>query len=162
MELRHQLDTVQPARTVLHKDALTLPACGLFAQRGQQPKYKVRCQRATMYSVKLRALAVLLITVVVNSAATCTSAADCSLNGDCVSGNCVCDIGWSGSPTCDQLLLLPSAPDSGYRNTSGASWGGRPVFDPADGLWHLFVAQMRNNCRLVRSFRGNKKHCFMS
>lgn len=94
----------------------------------------------------LAAAAFFCLTAALAPPGACASSSDCSLNGDCVSGSCVCDVGWSGSPACDVLRLAPSAPMSGYRNTSGASWGGRPVYDA--GLWHLLVAQMRNNCSL--------------
>jgi hypothetical protein len=77
-------------------------------------------------------------------AAPCTTSLDCSLNGDCVSGGCVCDAAWSGSAQCDVLAVEPSPgfDSSGYRNSSGYhSWGGNAI--EVDGTWHLFVAQVK-------------------
>ena len=53
---------------------------------------------------------------------------ECSLNGDCVQGRCVCDPGWTGSG-CDVLALLPepTAGALGYHNRSFSSWGGNVV-----------------------------------
>mmetsp|Transcript_33601 Transcript_33601/g.95223 ORF Transcript_33601/g.95223 Transcript_33601/m.95223 type:complete len:498 (-) Transcript_33601:71-1564(-) len=79
-------------------------------------------------------------------AGACASAVDCSLNGECVGGRCLCDSAWSGSPSCDVLAFEPMSSDTGYRNTSFASWGGNAIF--ADGKYHLFVAQMENHCGL--------------
>ena len=82
-------------------------------------------------------------------AASCTSQADCSLNGDCTSGTCVCDAPWAGSPACDVLAVRPTAINrTGYSNASAASWGGNALFSRDDGLWHLFVAQMMGGCGL--------------
>ena len=95
------------------------------------------------------ATSILLLCLLPISAYSCTSAADCSLNGDCVAGNCACDPWWSGSSTCDVLAILPakkSAP--GYRNSSGvSSWGGMSIRDDA-GVWHLFAAEMVGKCGL--------------
>jgi hypothetical protein len=39
------------------------------------------------------------------ASASCATASDCNLNGDCIGGACVCDKGWRGSPTCGVLTL---------------------------------------------------------
>jgi hypothetical protein len=96
------------------------------------------------------AAAVSCSSVAAASAASCSSAADCSLNGDCVAGACACDPQWSGgSAACDVLALRPASRGApGYRNSSGvSSWGGMSVRDDA-GAWHLFAAEMVNNCSL--------------
>lgn len=81
---------------------------------------------------------------------TCTSAEDCSLNGDCESGVCVCDNFWSGSAACDVLSLLPANHSEGYRNSSGvSSWGGMSIKNPRTGQWELFAAEMVNHCPLA-------------
>lgn len=90
------------------------------------------------------------------SANSCTSAADCSLNGDCISNACVCDPWWSGSPQCDVLALLPTDKNTGYHNSSvKSSWGGMSIQDDA-GKWHLFAAEMENSCGLS-SWKTNSR-----
>ena len=81
-------------------------------------------------------------------AAACKDAMDCSLNGDCISGSCRCDAAWSGSDSCDVLAFekTPALNSTGYMNSSGHSWGGNAI--EVNGTWHLFVAQMVNNCQL--------------
>eukprot|EP00051_Salpingoeca_urceolata_P010074 m.122744 g.122744 ORF g.122744 m.122744 type:complete len:407 (-) comp16574_c0_seq2:462-1682(-) len=77
---------------------------------------------------------------------TCASQLDCSLNGDCVGGRCHCDAAWAAAPQCDVLAIEPMDVSTGYHNATYASWGGNVVF--ADGLYHLFVAQMELHCPL--------------
>eukprot|EP01063_Lacrimia_lanifica_P001128 TRINITY_DN10547_c0_g1_i1.p1 TRINITY_DN10547_c0_g1~~TRINITY_DN10547_c0_g1_i1.p1 ORF type:complete len:382 (+),score=71.61 TRINITY_DN10547_c0_g1_i1:103-1248(+) len=84
---------------------------------------------------------------------TCSSAAECSLNGACVSGRCVCDAAWAG-PRCSRLNLVPMDRDAAergvYRPTDGAtSWGASVVHSKEDGLYHMFAAQMKGNCTLT-------------
>ena len=38
-------------------------------------------------------------------AARCTSDLQCTLNGACISGACVCEPAWMGSPQCDVLSV---------------------------------------------------------
>jgi len=83
------------------------------------------------------------------SATVCSDDLGCSLNGVCGSdGVCQCDVPWSGT-TCDLLDILPTLPDSGYNGTAvnTSSWGGSIVQDD-DGSWHMFVAEMSDNCGL--------------
>ena len=76
----------------------------------------------------------------------CTSAIDCSLNGECDAhtGNCVCDAAWTGA-TCSQLNFVPLEPEhavSGVYRPAGSrtSWGGSILRDSdGDGLYHLYV-----------------------
>jgi hypothetical protein len=84
--------------------------------------------------------------------APCNTAADCSLNGDCVQNVCVCDAAWNGSATCDVLSILPADKATGY-HTSASSWGGTSVQDSL-GIWHLYAAEMINGCGLS-SWKGN-------
>merc|ERR1719443_2885806 len=67
----------------------------------------------------------------------CSAARPC-FNGDCVDGNCVCDIGWRG-PECSQLDLLPAKRSAPGVPMDGAhpTWGGTAVWE--DGRWHLIV-----------------------
>ena len=77
----------------------------------------------------------------------CSSAADCSLGGECVQSACVCDKTWTGSHCA--ALNLGKAPKAGaYRhNANGStSWGGLPV--RVGDTYHLFFAEFSNGCGL--------------
>ena len=73
---------------------------------------------------------------------------NCSLNGVHVNGRCICDLTWHG----DFCGLLSFAPVD-VRGHPGAAaygwapnvstWGGSVIYSRSDGLWHLFVAQMK-------------------
>lgn len=79
----------------------------------------------------------------------CNTDLDCSLNGICGSDSiCQCDTPWSGT-ACDLLDVMPTIPESGYNGTAVnmSSWGGSIMQDD-DGSWHMFVAEMANNCGL--------------
>ena len=78
----------------------------------------------------------------------CADAMDCSLNGDCVGGRCVCDTAWNARADCSALNFAPTPKGGGYRNGTQASWGGYPLRDDATGTWHLFHAQMLHGCPL--------------
>ena len=91
----------------------------------------------------------------------CASDWDCSLNGDCgPASECYCHKSWVGED-CNRLNVLPvakpahaGAPGLAYgrvptASQSGlASWGGSIVKD-ADGLYHLFAAEMSLDCGLT-------------
>lgn len=62
----------------------------------------------------------LAVLVLVNA---CKDDEDCNLNGVCLNGKCRCDPGWT-KETCSWLKLKPAKLTSGYRNSTGASWGG--------------------------------------
>ena len=49
-------------------------------------------------------------------AGPCVKAEDCSLNGECVSGRCVCTASWSGH-NCERLALRPLPAEYGYGRT---------------------------------------------
>jgi hypothetical protein len=88
----------------------------------------------------------------------CKSAMDCSLNGECTRGSCMCDNGWKnpparavgvgiGGPPCSILDVRPSEPHTpGFQNDSWPSWGGRAEYWPEDQQYHLFVSQFANEC----------------
>ena len=76
----------------------------------------------------------------------CQSSMDCSLNGDCVNSLCQCDPAWHGS-RCELLSILPTGKNSGYHNSTQASWGSNVVL--VDGVYHMFAAQFANSCPLA-------------
>jgi len=51
----------------------------------------------------------------------CASPLDCVLNGDCVSGQCVCVEGWTGK-NCQQADLLPSDTLNGFGSKEYPTW----------------------------------------
>ena len=84
----------------------------------------------------------------------CTTSEDCSLNGVCNSGHCVCDAAWGGAH-CTQLQLLPAPaplnaayPPASLLNTT-TSWGGSVVKDSSNGRYHIFLAEMSNSCGMT-------------
>jgi hypothetical protein len=66
----------------------------------------------------------------------CVTDLDCSLNGVCKGGSCLCDAAWTG-PCCTALNLLPvptAAP--GYRHPNTSTWGGNIIV--ANGTYHMW------------------------
>ena len=60
----------------------------------------------------------------------CRDDEDCSLNGVCTDGRCVCDAAWGGeSGRCDELQFEPASFPQGYGLSPplNSSWGGNPV-----------------------------------
>jgi hypothetical protein len=93
------------------------------------------------------------------TAAACATPSDCNLNGDCVSGACVCDPGWRGSATCGVLTLgaVDKAHRPGISNATGggyATWGASPIRGP-DGKWSVFHAQMSHHCGIFQAWMTN-------
>lgn len=78
----------------------------------------------------------------------CTTISDCSLNGDCITGQCHCDQGWVGQ-NCGILNLQPADPKLSYFAPNHTSaWGMSVVRDNHSGLYHGFVSQFANQCKL--------------
>lgn len=82
----------------------------------------------------------------------------CSLNGDLVNGSCRCDPAWRGDD-CGELALVPAASLDGAYQTKvnmsdcavscgPSSWGGLPLRNETDGMYHLFASQFVQNCTL--------------
>lgn len=94
------------------------------------------------------------------SPSSCTSALDCNLNGECgTDRKCTCYKPWGGS-TCGELQFLPIAPPAEKNGYPGLSpnettWGGNAIL--FNGEWHLFVAEMINNCTLAQW--GSNSQC---
>ena len=86
--------------------------------------------------------------------AACTTNWNCSLNGVCSDGSCICDVPWTGA-SCEVLRMAPgsasgvgSHPLCAYHGGGGttSSWGGSVIHAPEDGLFYMWAAQMTNNC----------------
>jgi len=78
----------------------------------------------------------------------CADDTDCSLAGTCniATGVCTCFPPWMGAD-CGMLKFGDATPVNGYGAWPLSSWGGNAILDK-DGLYHLFVAEMVNNCTL--------------
>ena len=91
------------------------------------------------------------LTLVAHVRGTCFSDADCSYNGRCVDKDCVCESAWRGV-ACDELQLLSASSTGGYSSHHGpeasrtSSCGCSVLFDDKDGRWHMFAAEMINDC----------------
>ena len=78
--------------------------------------------------------------------ASCASAADCSHNGHCASGLCICNPGWNGS-RCASIRWSGTGAHRAF-NDSLWTWGGSPVRGP-DGLIHMFASELSNDCGVL-------------
>ena len=84
-------------------------------------------------------------------AATCSTDGDCSLNGLCKAGSCVCFAPWSTAPGdalgCARLDTLPGPKVGCYGQAPHVpSWGGNAIL--FNGEYHLFVSTMTEDCGL--------------
>lgn len=81
---------------------------------------------------------------------SCSTDLDCSLNGECSAGRCECYPPWTATLNCESLAFAPSPLQRGYPTPghNETTWGGSVVQDPAGGEYHMFVAEMVNDCPL--------------
>ena len=92
--------------------------------------------------------------------AACNSDIDCNLNGVCsANGTCTCFKPWGGV-SCGELKFLPLTAPASTNGFPGASpnettWGGNAIL--YDGIYHLFVAEMVNECSLAQW--GSNSQC---
>ena len=83
-----------------------------------------------------------------------------NLNGECdTGGTCKCYKPWGGN-NCGELQFLPIDPPAetnGFpgRSKNETTWGGNSIL--FNGEWHLFVAEMTNNCTLAQW--GSNSQC---
>ena len=79
----------------------------------------------------------------------CSTNRDCSYNGRCVSAVCECSPQWHGRH-CEGLRVMPARKDGGYRSPhtvgNASSWGGSILYDAKDRRYHMFAAEMANDC----------------
>jgi len=96
----------------------------------------------------------------------CAVDLDCSLNGECVGGGCVCDAPWDGT-RCQTMVLeagklglfdIPLAAFHGVAPTTAVppvpspnstSWGASVLLAPEDGKYYAWAASMTNECLLA-------------
>ena len=92
---------------------------------------------------------------------TCGDDFDCTLNGKCgADGKCACFAPWTGTLNCEALAFAPSPLQRGYPapwQKNETTWGGSIVLDPVGGLYHMYVAEMMNECPL--STWGETSRC---
>ena len=71
----------------------------------------------------------------------CISDKDCSLNGLCTNGSCVCDPPWGGGK-CGVLQFAPAPVTGAYGEAPNVtSWGGNAVLGD-DGSWHGYFTEI--------------------
>jgi len=94
-------------------------------------------------------LAPLATALSLQTSVDCADAMGCALGGQCVEGKCACSPLWLGDH-CERLALgmARNVSSNGYRNASGASWGGS-VIRADDGSYHMFVSFMDKDCSLA-------------
>ena len=75
----------------------------------------------------------------------CTTDWNCSLNGVCDGGKCLCDAPWSGE-ACGLLRMSPGLAKGLYDlplcayhgdDSLSTSWGGSVLHAPEDGLYYM-------------------------
>jgi hypothetical protein len=79
-------------------------------------------------------------------AVTCEGDFDCSLNGACSNGTCLCDHAWKGKQ-CGQLDLCGSSP--AVRLREAWTWGGSPIQDAENHVINLFFSELTEGCGLL-------------
>ncbi|KAH9221722.1 hypothetical protein DL95DRAFT_355051 [Leptodontidium sp. 2 PMI_412] len=80
----------------------------------------------------------------------CTTDENCSLNGLCHHGSCICDQGWK-SFDCGALDLIPAPLKNGYNktDTGTSSWGSKIIHRTPDSeTFDLFLAEFTHDCGL--------------
>eukprot|EP01064_Diplonema_japonicum_P004947 TRINITY_DN1327_c11_g1_i1.p1 TRINITY_DN1327_c11_g1~~TRINITY_DN1327_c11_g1_i1.p1 ORF type:complete len:407 (+),score=69.51 TRINITY_DN1327_c11_g1_i1:115-1335(+) len=89
----------------------------------------------------------ILFSSLIGMGLACSTTVDCSLNGECVNGACVCDSPWKG-PKCEVLDRLPTDLSWGFRSPYNggktSSWGGSVL--KINGTYHMYSSQMENFC----------------
>ena len=87
------------------------------------------------------------------AAGRCTDDADCSYNGVCRADHvCSCSPQWEGE-SCAKLRLLPASKQAGFHSphipgpeVNVSSWGGSILLDDETNTWHMYSAEMINDC----------------
>lgn len=86
--------------------------------------------------------------VVAAGNASCSTALDCSLNGLCTAGVCVCAAPWHG-PGCELIKFKPVTFPQGYGMAPNlTTWGGGAIYDAGTKKYHSYISSMTNDCGL--------------
>lgn len=86
----------------------------------------------------------------------CYDSKDCSLNGNCLNHQCICNPGWKNfDDKVKQCQILKELPATNYAygfqsNDSQPYYcgGGSVIHNPKTKLYHLFVSEFANCCGL--------------
>lgn len=70
----------------------------------------------------------------------CATAMDCSLAGRCVTGSCVCLMGFTGKD-CGALDIAPTVEENGWQPKGFSTWGGSP--QRIGDTYHLYASLNR-------------------
>lgn len=117
-----------------------------------------------MWQVMLCGVIFVLILAVVHAqdptitgGGSCSTATDCQLAGECSSGTCQCDPGWTG-PHCSLLDLAPIGTEEpaawNSEHSPRSSWGADVLKGP-DGKYHGFFNQLPGQCGLSSWLPGS-------
>lgn len=105
--------------------------------------------------------AVLGVLGILVASEVCKNDLDCSLNGACVNGACLCDPAWAGE-RCTELQLLPADLHEGYNRLapshgcgSVSSWGASQLHGE-DGVYHTFVEEITGGCG-IDAYESNEQ-----
>ena len=93
---------------------------------------------------------VLAVVVLLASADGCSSARDCNMAGNCITGSCACDVGFHGE-ACEALAMQSYKCGVGGLCLSNGTttWGGS-VVTADDGTHHMYAAMMTGNATLKK------------
>lgn len=97
-------------------------------------------QRPSTMRAEMKGVLVLWLAL----ASGCRTDLECSLNGQCRNGACVCDPPWAGRD-CGELVTLAPKVVAAYAGGSPfvvSSWGGNAIWDNSTQLYHLFVNEI--------------------
>jgi hypothetical protein len=117
---------------------------------------------ATTSSVRRRTQARLVLQQQQQQQRSCKTDLDCSLAGMCRGGVCHCQ-SWTKGPDCSELNIVPPATPAAVVAAvqpagNWTRWGSSVVED-ADGQFHLFSAEMADECPLsVWGFKSTVIH----
>jgi hypothetical protein len=83
----------------------------------------------------------------------CKNDFNCSYNGVCSSGSCVCSKGWMGS-FCHALDLQPATNSSGLdqlrMDAKTSTWGGTVMYYEGDKQYHMWASEISQHCGIHR------------
>ena len=144
----------------------------LSALAGAHPAILTPPRQQTVAMMALLLLGTLGLLGTATASAPCATDEDCSLNGVCTAGVCVCDPGWQSDAHTGKgthaggcgLLDFKKAPSSVSfhgLDDKKSSWGGSILKLPTSGgksQYAMFAAEMTHDCTL-RHWTTNSEAC---